>query len=83
MKSLINHIQEALITEAKVEISVSVKYAKEANDAIEDSKHLFKSIKQTSSNSWKIDKNDIDDIEDLFKSWKIPSDEITISESLK
>lgn len=81
MKSLQSHITESLRfldVNEKWKIEVSIRHAKEANDAINDTPSL-KKLKQTSSNTWTTkDKSLIDEIEDVFKSWKIPTNEYEI-----
>jgi hypothetical protein len=67
------------VNESAVELNVSVRYAKQANDAFEDAKNI--KVTQKSTNTWIVDKNDIDDIKDLLKAWSVKEYEF-IDESI-
>jgi hypothetical protein len=54
---------------ATVELQVSLKYATKANDAFNDATNI--KVTQKTSNSWLVDKDDIDDIKDLLKAWSV------------
>lgn len=74
------HIGFANESDEELKLEVSVRYAKLANDALNDARNI--KANQIASNVWTIDIADKDDIDELFKQWNIKEYEF-VNESAK